>query len=192
MLTHYMGGFDAMLWNLPIGPLEEWWFVKATALILNGVQVVTGDYSGYSYISRVIESDNAKLTVFADEGNGSGYVRLVSKMDMSGFEDMINTSSTQKVTIDSSVGFTGDDKNAVAATMYADVKMHLEGNEFGTFDLVLDKANASFKSILGINVDEKQGTRLVARVWDSNIWAPLQNKTATFEIRAKIYEEGLK
>ena len=192
VLTHFMAGFDTMLWNLPVGPLEEWWFVKATALVLNGVQLVTGDYSGYSYISRVIESDNAKLTVFADEGNGSGYVRLVSRMDMSGFDDVINTSSTQKVTIDSSVGFTGDDKNAVAAAMFADIKMHLEGNEFGTFDLVLDKANAKFQSVLGINVDQKQGTRLVARVWDSNIWAPLQNKTATFEIRAKIYEEGLK
>ena len=189
-LSHYMGGFDAMLWNLPIGPLEEWWFVKATALILNGVQPVTGDYSGYSYISRIIESDNARLTVYSDEGNGSGYVWLKSSMDMSGFKDTIRTSSTQKATIDSSVGF-ADGGGNVAAAMYADIKMHLEGNEYGTFSLVLDKANAKFQSILGINVDEKQGTRVIAEVWDSNIWAPLQSKTAAFDIRGYILEEAM-
>ena len=190
-LSHFMWGFDTVVWELPIGPLDEWWFVKATAVIINDVQIVNGDYSGYSYISRVIESNDARLTVFASEGNGSGNVRLTAKMDMSKFKDTIRTSSSQKVTLDSSVGF-ADSGGNVGAAMFADVKMHLEGNEFGTFDLVLDKANAKFQSVLGINVDEKQGTRLVARVWDSNIWAPLQSKTVSFDIRGNILEEAIK
>ena len=191
VLSHTMWGFDMMLWELPVGPFEEFWFTKATALILNGVQVVKGDTSGWSYISRVIESKDARLTVYADEGNGSGKVRLMSTMDMSNFKDTIITSSTQKASMDSSVGFAGGDSDkTVAAAMWTDVKLHLEGNEFGTFDMVLDHANAKFNSVFGINVDEKQGTRLITRVWDSNIWAPLQNKTAKFDIRANILEKG--
>ncbi len=191
VLSHSMWGFDMMLWELPVGPFEEFWFTKATALIINGVQMVKGDTSGWSYISRVIESKDARLTVFANEGNGSGKVRLMSTMDMSNFKDTIITSSTQKASMDSSVGFAGGDSDkTVAAAMWTDVKLHLEGNEFGTFDMVLDHANAKFNSVFGINVDEKQGTRLITRVWDSNIWAPLQNKTAKFDIRANILEKG--
>ncbi|MCR5205265.1 MAG: hypothetical protein K6E47_09420 [Lachnospiraceae bacterium] len=190
VLTHNMWGFDTWVWDLPVGPFEEFWFTKATALILNGVQVVKGETSGWSYISRVIESKEARLTVYSNEGNGSGKVRLMSTMDMSNFKDTIITSSTQKASMNSSVGFTGDSKEAVAAALWTDVKLHIEGNEFETFDMVLDHANAKFNSVFGINVDEKQGTRLVARVWDSNIWAPLQNKTAKFEIRANILENA--
>ena len=191
VLSHAMFGFDAMLWELPVGPFEKFWFTKATCLILNGVQLVKGQKSGWSYISRVIESKDARLTVYSDEGNGSGWVRLKSSMDMSGFKDTIKTSSTQKASMDSAVGFAGNSKEEIAAAMYVDVKMHLEGNEFGTFDMVLDKANAKFESVLGINASENQGTRLITRVWDSNIWAPLQNKTAGFEIRGYIYEEAM-
>ena len=191
VLSHAMFGFDAMLWELPVGPFEKFWFTKATCLILNGVQLVKGQKSGWSYISRVIESKDARLTVYSDEGNGSGWVRLKSSMDMSGFKDTIKTSSTQKASMDSAVGFAGNSKEEIAAAMYVDVKMHLEGNEYGTFDMVLDRANAKFESVLGINASENQGTRLITRVWDSNIWAPLENKTAGFEIRGYIYEEAM-
>ena len=98
--------------------------------------MVKGDTSGWSYISRVIESKDARLTVYANEGNGSGKVRLMSTMDMSNFKDTIITSSTQKASMDSSVGFAGGDSDkTVAAAMWTDVKLHLEGNEFGTFDM---------------------------------------------------------